>query len=116
MKLLRTTPQKRVIRKCKLIKTFVMVMGEASSRPVFHGFTRSRPDATSMVTTTTVMDMMALLMMPVMAMLATAMNMRPRPSGRRGRRRRGLKCNATNSKPTGSSATIHVMQTRRDAV
>ena len=116
MKLLPTTPQKRVIRKCKLIKTFVTVMGEASLRPVFHGLTQSRPDATSMVTTTTVMDMMALMMMPVMVMLAMAMIMRPRPSGRRGRRRRGLKCNAINSKSTGSSATIHVMQTRRDAV
>ena len=52
VKLPRTTPQERVIHKCKLTKTFVTVMGEASLRPVFHGFTRPRPDATSMVTTT----------------------------------------------------------------
>ena len=58
MNLLRTTPQERVIRKCKLIKTFVTVMGEISVSPVFHGFIRSGPDVTSMVMTMKMMVMM----------------------------------------------------------
>ena len=81
MKLPRTTPQERVIRKSKLKETFVTVMGEISVRPVVHGLILSGPDVTSMVMTMKVMVMMALMMMPVRAMLVMAMTMRPRPLG-----------------------------------
>ena len=81
MKLLRTTPQERVIRKCRLIKTFVTVMGKISVRPVFNGFVRSVPEVTSTVMAMKMMAMTALTMMPVRAMLMMAMTLRPRPLG-----------------------------------
>ena len=77
MKLLRTTPQERVIPKGKLKETFVTAMGKISVRAAFHGFIRSGPDATSMVTAMKMMVMLALAMMPIMVMLVMAMIMRP---------------------------------------
>ena len=68
MKLLRTTPPERVIPKGKLKETFVTAMGKISAGPIFHGFIRSGPDATSMVMAMKMMVMMALAMMPIMAM------------------------------------------------
>ena len=88
MKLLRTTPRERVIPKGKLKQTFVTAMGEISARPVFHGFVRSVPEVTSTVLTMKMVAMMALMTMPVRAMLMMAMTLRPRPLGPLGTARR----------------------------
>ena len=88
MKLLRTTPPERDIRKCNLIKTFVTVMEKISARPVFNGFVRSVPVVTSTVMAMKMTAMMALTMMPVRAMLMMAMTLRPRPLGPLGTARR----------------------------